>query len=219
MKFRRLWFYISLLIGGLAFVAKRMEKKPRFKLRWWRVLWGVFLVSVLLIGWSVGQVFTKADSRFTTQIEGCGVVFGAAVWRGSQPSWALDDRVQSGIELYKNGQVKCLIFSGGESTYGDHEADVMRQIALQNGVPDEDIALDYNGINTLATVLNLPADQDQFVFVSNDFHLARIGLMAWKEKVGEYHLHAADYQQGRYLKNDQYFLREMVGYLLILFGL
>lgn len=217
MKFKRVIFYLSIILGGIGFVSRGLKKQPR--LRWCRIIIGVVLGLAFIGGLAISQVLGKADSYFFQEIDGCAVVFGAAVWRDSQPSWALSDRVQAGIELYEKDQVACLIMSGGASRFGDHETDVMTRLALEAGVPAADISQDYYGNNTLATMNNLPTDIDSFVFVSNDFHLARIGLMAQKKGVKDFYLHAAPYEQGRYLKNDEYFLREIGGYLLILFGL
>jgi len=217
MKLRRLLFFVSLMLGGAGYIARNLKKQKR--IRWWRVLWGVFLGVFLIVGFSVSQVFGKAESHFMERIDGCAVIFGAAVWKNDQPSWALSDRIQAGVELYERDQVNCLVLSGGDSTFGDHEVDVMARIAQENGISNRDIIKDYEGDNTLATINNLPRNISEFVFVSNDFHLARIGLMAGRKDIQDYHLHAAPYQKGRYQRNDEYFLREMAGYLLIMFGL
>lgn len=217
MKFKKSLFYATAVLGGIGFVAQNLQK--RRKMRWCRIFVGVLIGLIMILSYAIGQVFVKADSYFGQQIDGCAVVFGAAVWRNDQPSWALADRVQASIDLYQKGQVNCLVLSGGASTYGDHEVDVMRRLVREAGIPNTRLYLDYNGSNTLATITNLPRKESDFVFVSNDFHLARIGLIAQKKGVEGFALHAAPYQKGRYVKNDEYFLREIAGYLLIFFGL
>lgn len=217
MKFKKSWLYVTAILGGIGYVAQNLQK--RRQMRWWRIFVGVLIGVIMIVSYAIGQVFVKADSYFTQKIEGCAVVFGAAVWRNDQPSWALSDRVQASIDLYEAGQVNCLVLSGGASTYGDHEVDVMRRLAQEAGIASSRLYLDYNGFNTLATISNLPRNQSTFVFVSNDFHLARIGLIAQKKGIENFALHAAPYQKGRYVKNDEYFLREIAGYLLIFFGL
>jgi len=218
MKKRRLWFYLTVLLGGASFVARKMEKKKRIS--WVRIFIGVVIAAMLIVGYGVGQVFSKADSFVIQETNGCAVVFGAAVWRDSQPSWALSDRIEAAIELYNNRIVNCFVLSGGPSTFGEHEVDVMQKVIVESGIAKTAIkSLDYNGINTLATISNLSPKDAPYVLISNDFHMARIGLIAKRKGLTNFRLHAAPYQKGRYIKNDEYFLREMAGYLLIFFGL
>ena len=217
MKLKRGLLYLTVLAGGLGFVAKRLEKKP--KLRWSRILLGVIIGVVLIFSYAFNQVTSKADHFLMTNIDGCGVVFGAAVWRDNRPSSALDDRMQAAIDLYQEEKINCLILSGGESKYGEHEVDVMQSLTQRAGIPNRQITLDYNGHNTLSTISNLNNSMQPLVFISNDFHLARIGLIATKKGFKNFKLHAAPYQTGRYTKNDEYFLREIAGYLLLWWGL
>lgn len=178
-------------------------------LRWLLVGVGVALLPVLGL---VGFVLSAYDETFTDEAE-CGVVFGAAVWRDDIPSDALSDRVLAGIDLYKNEQISCLIFSGGDSTFGAHEVDVMQKMAADAGVLAKDIRLDYDGENTLATLQNLPAEVSSFVMISQDFHLARIGMIARRLGVPEVSLHAAKYRHGRFVKEPYYVAREVGGIL------
>jgi vancomycin permeability regulator SanA len=111
------------------------------------------------------------------------VVFGAAVWSGDRPSHALLDRVNTGIELYNEGLVDLLVMSGGPSSGPEiaHEVDVMRRLALDAGVPDEAVVLDYRGINSQATVDNcadifLVHGIRKALAVSHFYHLPRVKM-------------------------------------------
>jgi vancomycin permeability regulator SanA len=181
----------------------------------WCFLKQSFIVSIfvafLIIMSASLYVRLNYDQSFTGH-KTCAVVFGAAVWKDDIPSHELYDRTLAGIKLYKNGYIDCLIFSGGKSKYGSHEADVMKKIAINRGVLKEDIHLDYEGINTLNTLLNLQNSMKKsLVFVSNDFHLARISLIAKKLKISDFALHAATYNNGEYFKSNYFFWREVVG--------
>lgn len=158
----------------------------------------------------------------------CAVVLGAAVWSGNRPSHALYDRTMSGIELYQNKEVNCIVFSGGQSAPNrTHEVDVMSAFAASAGVPNTQIVRDYNGVNTLATVTNLRklpqleklSPNNSFIFISNDFHLARIALFAKRAKIDDFQLQYAKYNYGRYTKEPQFFAREVIAYLYYLFNL
>lgn len=165
------------------------------------------LITVSAISFAVAQDETQT----------CGVVFGAAVWKDDQPSHALYDRIKAGIDLYDEGEINCLILSGGASTYGSHEADVMKNVAIDEEIPEEDLILDYEGINTEATIRNLPEDVDHFVFISNDFHLSRIALLATKLGVESFETSAATYNEGRYNREKWFRFREFGGNLYTLF--
>jgi len=191
-------------------------QKNRFSL--WRIVLGVLGLSALILLSAMIYVKAYYDATFEASINGCAVVFGAAVWKGNQPSNALSDRTQAAIDLYQNKQVACLVLSGGASRYGAHEVIVMQRLAREAGIPNRDMYLDYEGNNTLATLYNLP-DEDSFVMVSNDFHLARIKLMAKRLAVPNFYVHAAPYEYGRYNKDQQYYLREVAGTLVTWFGL
>lgn len=168
----------------------------------------LFIVSTLSVFAVTGYVLFHYTDESAENAD-CAVVFGAAVWKGNIPSHALYDRIMTGVKLYKNKQVKCLVLSGGPSKYGDHEADVMEIIARQNEIPKSALEKDYNGINTQATIGNLDKERS-YILVSNDFHLARISLFAWRDNL-EFSLQQATYHYNRYMKESYFFLREVVG--------
>ncbi|PID70253.1 hypothetical protein CSB37_02610 [bacterium DOLZORAL124_38_8] len=172
------------------------------------VLLGALLPVVVLMT-PILFVFSQYDAQISSRKD-CAVVFGAAVWKGNKPSHALYDRTKTALDLYKNHQVSCLVLSGGPSKYGTHEAEVMRQMAVKQGIPSSDIILDLNGLSTLETFKNLPKGKS-FVFVSNDFHLARIKMFAWKFGLKDFDLQAAKYHAGRYGKEFYFIFRELGG--------
>lgn len=157
-------------------------------------------------------ILSHQDRGFTGTSD-CGVVFGAAVWRDDRPSHALYDRVIAGVYLYEADQVKCLILSGGPSRYGAHEVDVMKKIVLQNDVLEQDLILDYEGVSTEKTLENIEDKNLSYVMISNDFHLARIRLLALKKGVKNVSVHASNYTYGRYTKEPWFILREVGGIL------
>ena len=173
----------------------------RHRLHLW--LWGILLMSIAIIISSTwwGQVNKEAVA---TERADCAVVFGAAVWRGDRPSYALSDRTIAGIHLWEQNSVDCLIFSGA-----DTEPEVMAKMAKKAGIPEEKIKLDTGGENTLATLKNLNPEQS-YILVSNDFHLGRIRMLAWKLGLNSV-THAAPYQHGHYAKESYFILREIFG--------
>ena len=109
------------------------------------------------------------------------VVFGAGVYADGSPSLSLSDRVDTGIDLYRKGFVRKLIFSGGPGPGPVHEVEAMRARALAAGIPDADVLLDRAGLDTWSTVHNT---RDIFashgvrsvLAVSHFYHLPRVKL-------------------------------------------
>ena len=127
--------------------------------------------------------FGKTDYRRPADI---AVVLGARVYADGRPSDALADRVRTACNLYHNGTVKKLLFSGGPGDGSIHETEGMKRMAIQLGVKPEDILLDAHGVNTQATVKNTEAlfqqlHASRILVVSHFYHLPRIKLAYHRE--------------------------------------
>lgn len=76
------------------------------------------------------------------------VVLGAAVWENSQPSPVFGDRLTRAAELYRAGVARKIIVSGGLGKYPPAEAEAGRIFLIENGVADEDILRETEGMTT-----------------------------------------------------------------------
>lgn len=76
------------------------------------------------------------------------MVLGARVFEDGTLSTVLEDRVQTGIDLYKAGKVKKILFSGDHGNPVYDEVKAMMDYALNQNVPIEDIFLDHAGFRT-----------------------------------------------------------------------
>jgi vancomycin permeability regulator SanA len=122
--------------------------------------------------------FGKTDYRRRADV---AVVFGARAYASGKPSDALADRVRTACELYRQGTVSKLIFSGGPGDGAIHETESMRRFATELGVNEKDIVLDTQGLSTQATVKNtIPLIEElgggRVLAVSHYFHLPRIKM-------------------------------------------
>ncbi|MBN1563068.1 MAG: YdcF family protein [Anaerolineae bacterium] len=103
------------------------------------------------------------------------IIFGALVYPSGRPSHMLADRVAMGADLYHAGKVEALLMTGDNSRVEYNEPEAMRQYALNLGVPDEAIVLDYAGFRTYDSCYRA---RDIFqveaaILVTQDFHLPR----------------------------------------------
>lgn len=177
--------------------------------RFWRL--GFIIISMFGIVGSVQLFFIRSQySKKATKPADCVVIFGAAVWKHDQPSHALYDRVISAIDVAQTQKITCFVLSGGNSTYGAHEVTVMKNMIHDAQLQNTILIEDYTGNNTLQTIKNLDKTKS-YIMVSNDFHLARIKFLAWRENLPNISLHAATYHHGRYVKNTYFIFREILG--------
>jgi len=136
--------------------------------------------TACLISFPLAQMiaFGKTDYRRPADV---AVVFGARVYADGHPSVALSDRVKTACQLYRDGLVKKLIFSGGPGDGSIPETESMRRLALGLGVNPADILTDNAGLNSQATVNNsLPLftrlHARRVIVVSHFYHLPRIKM-------------------------------------------
>lgn len=152
----------------------------------------------------------------------CALVFGAAVYGQNQPGPAITRRVAAAANLYKEGQVKTLVLSGGKGRgVRESEADVMRALAVELGVPPEDIVTEDQSHSTWENITNsqnLTSQCSSVVGVSDQYHLARIELLSWRQGWGE--LQTSPAQDRPPQKSEQRsVLREVFAYIYYVFYL
>jgi SanA protein len=103
------------------------------------------------------------------------IIFGAGLTRDGSPTPILRDRVETGAQLYFAGKAEKLLMSGDNRFADYNEPESMRRYALELGVPDDDIVLDYAGRRTYDTCYRAKAifGLDEAILVTQAFHLPR----------------------------------------------
>jgi SanA protein len=145
------------------------------------VLTIILLVILLASPWLLRRwVQWRVQDRIyapnqTIPARGVALVLGAGLWRDGSPSPVLHDRVVTAVDLYKTSRVKKLLMSGDNRYVYHNEPEAMRRLALQLGVPDEDIILDYAGRRTYDSCYRARDifGVDQAIIVTQRFHLDR----------------------------------------------
>ena len=171
-----------------------------------------FAACVVLFPLAEIVFFGTTDYRRQADV---AVVFGAQVHPGGVPSSTLTWRVDTACELYRDGLVDRLVMSGAAGDSGYDEALVMRDMAIDRGVPATAIEVDSRGVNTEATVANtvrLFAAQgiDRVLAVSNAYHLPRIKL-AYRRQGQEVFTVPAE-ETRRIKETPRLWLREVPGF-------
>jgi vancomycin permeability regulator SanA len=139
-----------------------------------------FVAVACCIGFPLLQIhcFGRTDYRRKAD---AAVVFGCRVYADGRLSAALEDRVRTGVELYRQGLVRHLVMTGGPGNGDIHETQAMRQFAIDAGVPARCILVDEGGWDTDHSVAStVPLCEKlglrRVLAVSHDFHLPRIKL-------------------------------------------
>ncbi len=103
------------------------------------------------------------------------VVLGALVHPDGRLSSVLQERVDTAVELYREGKVEKLLMSGDNRTRKYNEVNAMRDYAVQQGVPSNDVVRDFAGFRTYDSMYRAKElwDLDEFIVVSQRFHLPR----------------------------------------------
>ena len=220
-------FYLGLLLTARSIQWLRHRpapEPPAGTRRWRRIVATTALAAAGAMALPLLEQVFFGSTRYIRSAD-VGVVFGAGVHADGSPSDALADRVRTGVQLYKAGQTRALLMTGGiDPAHGLSEPQVMRRLAIKAGVPAEAIVLDEGGANTSASIRNLAAilpahGWRNCLLVSHDFHLSRIKRQADRLGVAGYTVPAV--QQYRLCNEAFYRLREVAAwhvYLLSIAG-
>ncbi|HLU12293.1 MAG TPA: ElyC/SanA/YdcF family protein [Oceanobacillus sp.] len=144
---------------------------------------GLFMLAILgiafLRGFSAVQASGYIYSLDAVPERPVAIVFGAQVFPSGRLSAMLADRVRLGAELYRSGKVQALLFTGDNSEVTYNEPEAMRRYALELGIPDEAITLDYAGFSTYDSCYRARDIflVNQAILVTQDFHLDRALLI------------------------------------------
>ena len=87
----------------------------------------------------------------------------------------LRDRLNFAIDIYKKGGAPKLLMSGDHGRVGYNEVGVMKQYAIDKGVPSEDIFMDHAGFSTYETMYRAKAifQAEKVIVVTQEYHLFR----------------------------------------------
>jgi vancomycin permeability regulator SanA len=144
---------------------------------------GLFTLPILGIAFLRGFSAVQASGYIyrldTVPARPVAIVFGAQVFPSGRLSAMLADRVRLAAELYRSGRVRALLLTGDNSEVTYNEPEAMRRYALEQGVPDEAIVLDYAGFSTYDSCYRARDifGVDAAILVTQDFHLDRALLI------------------------------------------
>jgi uncharacterized SAM-binding protein YcdF (DUF218 family) len=142
----------------------------------------VFFVVLVTAGLLASRIYSYSNTRSDGPAD-AAIVLGAAVWStGVSP--VFEERINHGIDLYRNRKVRKLIFTGGQGNSNEPtESSAARHYALQRGVPASDILIEEKSHTTYENVLYAKQIADahglrKVLIVSDPLHMKRAVSMA-----------------------------------------
>lgn len=110
----------------------------------------------------------------------CIIVLGCQVRPDGSVSDMLHDRLYRSVELYNAGVSGKILMSGDHGDLYYNEVGAMKQFALDNGVPSEDVFMDHAGFSTYETMYRAKEifQARKVVIVTQEYHLYRAVYIA-----------------------------------------
>lgn len=105
----------------------------------------------------------------------CILVLGAGLRKDGSPSPILRERIDRGIELYHLGAAPKLLMSGDHGRVEYNEVGTMKALAMDAGIPSEDIFMDHAGFSTYESLYRARDVfcADRVIIISQEYHLYR----------------------------------------------
>lgn len=145
------------------------------------LIYGIIIIAILMIIVLGINLYVKASTN--KQILGendytklsdidCIIILGAGVW-GDKPSPILEDRLLEGIKLYQNNVSDKIIMSGDHGRESYDEVNIMKNYAIEKGIPSENIFMDHAGFSTYESIYRARDifKAKKIVIVTQKYHL------------------------------------------------
>lgn len=134
----------------------------------------LYAINSYVVDSTEAQIYSK-DTLPADPERSCILILGCGVRTDGTPSSMLNDRLEEGIALYKIGAAPKIIVSGDHGRKNYDEVNVMKNFALERGVPSEDIFMDHAGFSTYESIYRAKEifKADNIIIVTQNFHIFR----------------------------------------------
>lgn len=134
----------------------------------------VWAVNAYVRDAASGRILAAADAALLQDAD-CILVLGCGVREDGTPSDMLSDRLECGLDLYRQGAAPKLLFSGDHGQQDYNEVGVMKQYAIAADVASEDVFMDHAGFSTYESMYRAKEifGVDRAIIVTQDYHLYR----------------------------------------------
>ncbi|MBR2848355.1 MAG: YdcF family protein [Clostridia bacterium] len=131
------------------------------------------IINICMLSATKGKIVTT-DTAAGFDAD-CILILGAGVRDDGSPSHMLEDRLKTGLELYKIGASDKILMTGDHGRKEYNEVGAMKAYAIDAGVPSENVFMDHAGFSTYESLYRA---RDVFkakhvVIVTQGYHLPR----------------------------------------------
>ena len=130
-----------------------------------------------------GRILTTQKAAELEDVD-CIIILGCQVKDDGSLSHMLRDRLMRGLEVYETGAAPKLLMSGDHGREEYDEVGAMKNYAIENGVPSENIFMDHAGFSTYETMYRAKEifKAEKVIIVTQEYHLYRALYIA--ERLG-----------------------------------
>lgn len=134
----------------------------------------VFSINTYVVINSQNKIITREEAKMLNNID-CIIVLGAGIW-GDNPSPMLQDRLDEAIELYKENVSLKIIMSGDHGSKDYDEVNIMKNYAIEKGIPSENIFMDHAGFSSYESMYRAKEifEAKKVIVVTQKYHLFRV---------------------------------------------
>lgn len=140
----------------------------------------IILITIIVLGINLyvristnKQIIKENDYTALSDVD-CIIILGTGIWK-DKPSPMLEDRLLEGIKLYQNSVSDKIIMSGDHGRREYDEVNIMKNYAIEKGIPSENIFMDHAGFSTYESIYRAKDifEAKKVVIVTQEYHLYR----------------------------------------------
>jgi uncharacterized SAM-binding protein YcdF (DUF218 family) len=183
---------LAFLIFGLILTGK-LRKKPRLNVGWYFLVFATCILCLLsikpisnILVYSLECQYQSPSQEVLAEVDivvvlGGGVMSSGAFRKSGSPeaSGATYSRVFNGVKIFRQSGAKVLVLSGaGVQRDGETNADVMKDIAIALGIPENKIITEGESHNTMEHAVEIaklfpPEERMRIGVVTSALHMKR----------------------------------------------
>lgn len=140
----------------------------------------IIILAIIILGINLyvtistsKQIIKENDYTKLSDID-CIIILGAGIW-GDNPSPMLEDRLLEGISLYQKNVSDKILMSGDHGKKEYDEVNIMKNYAIEKGIPSENIFMDHAGFSTYESIYRAKDifEAKKVIIITQKYHLYR----------------------------------------------
>ncbi len=167
----------------------------------------ILLFNIFIINGTRGKIIEIEDIKKKGSFD-CILILGAGLQNG-KPSKMLQERLDTGIDIYKTYSGNKILMSGDHTRENHDEVNAMKYYAFLKDIPTEDVFMDHAGVSTFNSLLRARDifGAKKILIVTQEYHLYRALYIAESLGIEAYGVNAT---KKNYLGQSKREVREIL---------